>query len=111
MTTDALSPEGEDAAREIPEDIALALSDLQRASQGVGEAGWGPDRHRMEREEREARGAALARAAQAVVDCEGGHSKRGLPDYVALIPCDKIEALRAALRPATPQTQEGRETR
>jgi hypothetical protein len=64
---------------EIPEDIALALSDLQRESRAVGEYGYGPDRGRFEREEAKARAecdaeirsalsAARAQAAEATAE-------------------------------------------
>jgi hypothetical protein len=70
---------GASAGAEIPEDIALALSDLQRESRAVGEYGYGPDRGRFEREEAKARAecdaeirsalsAARAQAAEATAE-------------------------------------------
>jgi hypothetical protein len=72
---------GASAGAEIPEDIALALSDLQRESRAVGEYGYGPDRGRFEREEAKARAecdaeirsalsAARAQAAEATAERE-----------------------------------------
>jgi hypothetical protein len=71
----------EEGLSELSEDVAQALSDMQRESRGVGEVGFRPGREMAEREERRARDeaeaeilsllrAALHRARVAEEHCE-----------------------------------------